>query len=40
MLHAKMGTIKDKNRMDLRELEGIKKRWDFCVLILYPATLL
>ena len=26
-LHAKMGTIKDRNRMDLTEAEDIKKRW-------------
>ena len=26
-LHAKMGTIKDRNCMDLREVEDIKKRW-------------
>ena len=25
--HAKMGTIKDRNRMDLREAEDIKKKW-------------
>ena len=25
--HAKMGTIKDKNGMDLTEAEDIKKRW-------------
>ena len=25
--HAKMGTINDRNDMDLTELEGIKKRW-------------
>ena len=25
--HAKMGTIKDRNNMDLTEAEGIKKRW-------------
>ena len=25
--HAKMGTIKDRNGMDLIEAEGIKKRW-------------
>ena len=25
--HAKMGTIKDRNTMDLTEAEGIKKRW-------------
>ena len=26
-LHAKMGTIKDRNGMDLAEAEDIKKRW-------------
>ena len=25
--HAKMGTIKDRNGMDLIEAEEIKKRW-------------
>ena len=25
--HAKMGTIKDRNRMELTEAEYIKKRW-------------
>ena len=25
--HAKTGSIKDRNRMDLTEAEGIKKRW-------------
>ena len=25
--HAKMGTIKDRNSMDLTETEDIKKRW-------------
>ena len=25
--HAKMGTIKDRNCLDLTEAEGIKKRW-------------
>ena len=25
--HAKMGTIKDRNYMDLTEAEAIKKRW-------------
>ena len=25
--HAKMGTIKDRNGMDLTEAEGIKNRW-------------
>ena len=26
-LHAKMGTIKDRNGMGLKEAEDIKKRW-------------
>ena len=26
-LHAKMGSIKDRNDMDLTEAEDIKKRW-------------
>ena len=26
-LQAKMGSIKDRNGMDLTEAEGIKKRW-------------
>ena len=25
--HAKMGTIKDRNGMDLKQAEEIKKRW-------------
>ena len=25
--HAKMGSIKDRNSIDLREAEDIKKRW-------------
>ena len=27
IFHAKMGTIKDRNGMDLTDAEGIKKRW-------------
>ena len=27
IFHAKMGTIKDRNGMDLTETEQIKKRW-------------
>ena len=27
IFHAKMGTIKDRNGMDLSEAEDIKKRW-------------
>ena len=25
--HAKMGTVKDRNKLDLTEAEDIKKRW-------------
>ena len=28
--HAKVGTIKDRNGMDLIEIEDIKKRWQEC----------
>ena len=28
--HAKMGTIKDRNIMDLKEAKDIKKRWQEC----------
>ena len=27
IFHAKMGSIEDRNDMDLREAEDIKKRW-------------
>ena len=27
-LHAKMGTIKNRNAMELTEVEDIKKRWE------------
>ena len=27
IFHAKMGSIKDRNGMDLREAEDLKKRW-------------
>ena len=29
--HAKMGSIKDRNGMDLTEAEDIKKRWQECI---------
>ena len=28
--HAKVGTIKDRNGMDLTEAEDIKRRWQEC----------
>ena len=33
--HVKVGTIKDKNAMDLTEAENIKKRWQECTEELY-----
>ena len=29
IFHAKMGTVKDRNGMDLTEAEDIKKRWQY-----------
>ena len=37
--HAKMGTIKDRNGMDLREAEAIKKRWQEYTEELYKKDL-
>ena len=37
--HAKMGTIKDKNGMDLTEAEDIKKRWQEYTEELYIKAL-
>ena len=37
--HAKMGTIKDRNGMDLREAEDIKKRWQEYTEELYKNDL-
>ena len=30
IFHAKMGSIKDRNGMELTKAEGIKKRWQEC----------
>ena len=38
-LHAKMGTIKDRNDMDLTEAEDIKKRWQEYTEELYKKDL-
>ena len=38
-LHAKMGTIKDRNGMDLTEAEDIKKRWQQYTEELYQKYL-
>ena len=37
--HAKMGTIKDRNGMDLTEAEDIKKRWQEYTEELYEKDL-
>ena len=37
--HAKMGTIKDRNGMDLIEAEDIKKRWQEYTEELYKKDL-
>ena len=37
--HAKMGSIKDRNGMDLREEEDIKKRWQEYTEELYKKGL-
>ena len=38
-LHAKMGSIKDRNGMDLTEAEDIKKRWPQYTEELYKKDL-
>ena len=37
--HAKMGSIKDRNGMDLTEVEDIKKRWQKYIQELYKKDL-
>ena len=39
-LHAKMSSIKDRNGMDLTEVEAIKKRWQEYTAELYKKDLL
>ena len=36
--HAKMGSIKDRNGMDLTEEEDMKKRWQEYTEALYKKT--
>ena len=38
--HAKMGTIKDRNGMDLTEAKDIKKRWQKYTEELYKNILM
>ena len=37
--HAKMGSIKDRNGMDLREAEAIEKKWQEYTEELYKKDL-
>ena len=39
IFHAKMGTIKDRNGMDLTEAENVKKRWQEYTEELYKKDL-
>ena len=39
IFHAKMGSIKDRNGMDLTEAEDIKKRWQEYMEVLYKKDL-
>ena len=39
IFHAKMGSIKDRNGMDLTEAEDIKKRWEEHTEELYKKDL-
>ena len=39
LFHAKMGSIKDRNGMDLNEAEDIKKRWQEYTEELYKKDL-
>ena len=39
IFHARMGTIKDRNGMDLRKAENIKKRWQEYTEELYKKDL-
>ena len=39
-LHAKMGTVKDRNDMDLTKAEDIKKRWQEYTEELYKKDLM
>ena len=38
--HAKMGSIKDRNGMDLTEAEDIKKRWQEYTEELYTTQII
>ena len=40
MFHTKMGSIKDRNGMDLTEAEDIKKRWQEYSEELYKKKIL
>ena len=39
IFHAKMGSIKDRNGLDITEAENIKKKWQECTEELYKKDL-
>ena len=38
IFHAQMGSIKDRNGMELTEAEDLKKRWQECTEELYKTS--
>ena len=38
--HTKMGSIKDRNGMDLTEAEDIKKRWQNCTKKIFTTEII
>ena len=38
--HTKMGSIKDRNAMDLTEAEDIKKRWQNCTKKIFTTEII
>ena len=38
--HTKMGSIKDRNAMDLTEAEDLKKRWQNCTKKIFTTEII
>ena len=38
--HTKMGSIKDRNSLDLTEAEDIKKRWQNCTKKIFTTEII
>ena len=38
--HTKMGSIKDRNAMDITEAEDIKKRWQNCTKKIFTTEII